>query len=141
MLGHYDYILQSPKGFRVYCDHKNIVTLFHPEMESAKLSKIAIDKVYRWLYHLGHYRITHMEHLPGQRNLWADLLSRDGHPTYGEKRSREELYARAYVARIRATRNNGGAEAPGPVPAPRRFHQEYLKLMFDPLHNHHVPKV
>ena len=92
MLGHYDYILQSPKGFRVYCDHKNIVTLFHPELESAALSKMAIDKVYRWLYHLGHYRVTHMEHLPGQRNLWADLLSREGNPTYGAKRSREELY-------------------------------------------------
>ena len=83
-------IFFSHRRFRIYCDHKNIFTLFHSEMESAKLSKIAIDKVYRWLYHLGHYRVTHMEHLPGQRNLWADLLSREGHPTYGEKRTIEK---------------------------------------------------
>ena len=136
MLGHYDYILQSPQGFRIYCDHQNIVTLFHPEKESAALSKMAIDKVYRWLYHLGHYRITHMEHLPGQRNLWADLLSREGHPTYGPKRSREDFSFRAFAARRGAGRQ--GAREDGPIPAPRRFHQEYLKLMFDPLHNHHI---
>lgn len=79
-----DFLMIS-KGFNLYSDHENLVTLFRPDAANPELSKSALDKVYRWCYTLSRFRINHMEHLPGQRNVWADLLSRWAHPTYKEE--------------------------------------------------------
>ena len=75
----------------MYSDHENLVTLFRPDTCNPELSKSALDKVYRWCYTLSRFRINHMEHLPGQRNLWADLLSRWAHPTYKEEKEMFQL--------------------------------------------------
>ena len=58
----------------MYCDHANIASLFKPDAIEPNLSRSALDKVHRWLHTLAHFHITHMEHLKGQHNLWADLL-------------------------------------------------------------------
>jgi hypothetical protein len=81
-LQEFRYMLSNSKGFRLYTDHANLVNLFRPDNLSPPLSGAALDKVYRWLYTLSHFRIISMQHLPGVRNIWADLLSRWGHPTY-----------------------------------------------------------
>jgi hypothetical protein len=74
--------LRAAKGVRIYTDHANIVSLFRPE--ALALSKTATDKVYRWLHGLSAVRMLTLEHLPGLRNRWADMLSRWAHPTYYE---------------------------------------------------------
>jgi hypothetical protein len=94
----YRYMLHTSKGFRLYTDHANLVNLFRPDNLNPPLSTTALDKVYRWLYLLSHFRIISMQHLPGVKNLWADLLSRWGHPTYHKSVDTESIKAR--IAKI-----------------------------------------
>jgi hypothetical protein len=123
MLGQFDHILSAPKGFKVFCDHANIVSLFHPEALSPTLAKQTVDKVYRWLFHLGSYRVLSMEHLAGQHNIWADMLSRSAHPTYYKMK-------RMRLCPLRAGRQAGDHEgvAPQQIHAARHFKNEYLSL-------------
>ena len=80
----WEYYLLTPNGFRVYTDHANIVTLFNPLAANPSLNKSSLDKVHRWLHLLSHFKIEWMEHLKGQDNVWADLLSRWAHKEYHE---------------------------------------------------------
>jgi transposase InsO family protein len=70
------FLLCRPKGFRVYTDHANIVHLYHPEKVTPALSVAAIQKIHRWLIIMSHYKITHLVHLAGEKNVWCDILSR-----------------------------------------------------------------
>jgi transposase InsO family protein len=70
------YLLTRPMGFRVYTDHANIVHLYNPEKVKPALSVAAVQKIHRWLIILSHYKITHMQHLAGELNVWCDILSR-----------------------------------------------------------------
>jgi transposase InsO family protein len=135
MLGQFDHILSAPKGFKVFCDHANIVSLFHPEAQSPSLAKQTVDKVYRWLFHLGTYRVLSMEHLAGQHNVWADMLSRSAHPTYYKIKR-----MRLCPVRAAAAGEPDVGVAPQPVHPVRHFKNEYLSLDFDPLGaNHTLP--
>jgi hypothetical protein len=78
----WDYTLSTSDGFNCYVDHRNLVHLFHPEVNDPPLSKNAKNRVYNWLYLLSNYRIRTLEHLPGENNLWADMLSRWANPEY-----------------------------------------------------------
>ena len=113
-------ILMQPQGFRVYSDHENLVSLFKPDALNPELSKSALDKVYRWLYTLSSFRIISMEHLKGQHNIWADLLSRWAHPTYREKPK---------VASRKRKRNQHEEEN---NQTKGRIVNEFLRLKFDP---------
>jgi len=137
MLGQFDHILSAPKGFKVFCDHANIVSLFHPEAQSPSLAKQTVDKVYRWLFHLGTYRVLSMEHLAGQHNVWADMvLSRSAHPTYYKIKRMRLCPVRAADA---GEREGEVATQPNVHPV-RHFKNEYLSLDFDPLGaNHTLP--
>ena len=75
-------LLIRPRGIRVYTDHANIVHLYHPEVVRPPLSVAATQKIYRWLAVLNHFKITHMEHLSGPKNVWCDLLSRWANSDY-----------------------------------------------------------
>lgn len=91
-----DYLMRSC-GFNLYCDHENIVTLFKPDSANPVLGKQALDKVYRWCYALCRFRINVMEHLPGQHNIWADMLSRWGHETYKQEVQMFSLRSQKYL--------------------------------------------
>jgi hypothetical protein len=78
----WDYILGLNTGFNLYCDHKNIVHLFHPESVQPALKQSARIRVYNWLYLLSQYRINHFEWVKGEFNIWADLGSRWANPGY-----------------------------------------------------------
>ena len=82
-LQQWENLLLIPAGFNVYVDHKNLVHLFAPENTSPPLSKGAQLRVYNWLYLLGQYKINTMEHLAGENNAWADMLSRWANPSFG----------------------------------------------------------
>ncbi|KAE8962456.1 hypothetical protein PR001_g29701 [Phytophthora rubi] len=69
-----EYLLLRPQGFRLYCDHRNIIYLFCPGKE---LKKHVRGKLLRWSTKLLEYRYT-IEHIEGVHNVWADLISRWG---------------------------------------------------------------
>eukprot|EP00644_Phytophthora_capsici_P015121 jgi/Phyca11/127755/e_gw1.71.203.1 len=68
-LGH---LLIRSTGFRLFCDHKNLLYVFSPTHEVKRHIR---GKLQRWALSLTglQYRI---EHIDGEANVWADLLSR-----------------------------------------------------------------
>ncbi|GMF31527.1 unnamed protein product [Phytophthora fragariaefolia] len=67
-----EYLLQRPKPFRMYCDHRNLIHVFAPH-ESVK--KHVKGKLLRWAMKLMNCRYV-IEHVPGHANVWADMISR-----------------------------------------------------------------
>lgn len=67
-----EYLLLRPGGFRLFCDHANLIYIFAPH---ADLKKHVRDRLQRWEMRLCglHYRI---EHISGDANVWADIVSR-----------------------------------------------------------------
>lgn len=66
------YVLQRANGFRLFCDHSNLIYVFAPKVE---LKKHVRDRLQRWAMRLCGMRYT-IEHNPGTTNLWADIVSR-----------------------------------------------------------------
>ena len=69
-----EHILLRPQGFKLYCDHRNIIYMFAPAQE---LKKHVRGKLQRWATKLLEYRYE-IEHIDGIHNVWADLVSRWG---------------------------------------------------------------
>lgn len=69
-----NYILQRPQGFRMYCDHRNLIHVFAPSGEWKSHTR---GKLMRWAAAIRDYRYD-IYHVEGASNLWADLLSRWG---------------------------------------------------------------
>ncbi|KAE9062830.1 hypothetical protein PF007_g29768 [Phytophthora fragariae] len=70
------YLLVRRGGFRLYCDHKNLVFVFAPDKE---VKRHVRGKLQRWALSLTGLAFQ-VEHIDGTDNLWADLLSRWGLP-------------------------------------------------------------
>ena len=68
------YLMICPEGFRLYTDHRNLRFMNNP-WNTAKLNVRA--RLVRWVLKLQGYR-SDVEHVAGELNLWADLLSRWG---------------------------------------------------------------
>ena len=49
--------------------------IFNPEVTSVPLKQHTLDKLYRWVLKLSSVDYL-IEHIPGQHNVWADMLSR-----------------------------------------------------------------
>ncbi|KAE9196662.1 hypothetical protein PF002_g22989 [Phytophthora fragariae] len=69
-----DYVLLRPGGFKVFCDHRNLIHVFAPGQE---IKKHVRGKLLRWSVKLMEFRYT-IVHIEGTNNLWADLISRWG---------------------------------------------------------------
>eukprot|EP00644_Phytophthora_capsici_P014591 jgi/Phyca11/124561/e_gw1.54.365.1 len=67
-----DYLLLRPGGFKVFCDHRNLIHVFAPGQE---VKKHVRGKLLRWSVKLMEFRYT-IVHIEGANNLWADMLSR-----------------------------------------------------------------
>ncbi|KAF0702438.1 hypothetical protein AaE_015927 [Aphanomyces astaci] len=78
------YLLLRPKGFLMYCDHKNLIRVFAPHDE---LKAHTREKLIRWADMIGQYRYV-IQHIDGVHNLWADLMSRWGIPKPTEAKVR-----------------------------------------------------
>jgi transposase InsO family protein len=83
----WDHFLCHPDGFDCYVDHKNLVHIFNPASINPPLTKGAQLRVYNWLYLLGQYKVNRLQHLPGELNAWADMLSRWANPLYEARKS------------------------------------------------------
>ena len=86
----------NKNGFRIFVDHKNLVYLFDPLYRPTAAKKITDEKLQRWALRLNAFPFT-IEHVTGEDNVWADLLTRWGS---------------AYSLRSRSAMANG---APTPV--------------------------
>ena len=71
----FDYLLIYERKFRIFTDHKNLMFIFNPDKTSIPLKQHTLDKLYRWALKLSSVDYL-IEHIPGQLNIWADMLSR-----------------------------------------------------------------
>ncbi|KAE9193428.1 hypothetical protein PF004_g21018 [Phytophthora fragariae] len=67
-----DYLLLRPLGFRIFCDHCNLIHVFAPDDHVKKHVK---GKLLRWAMKLMNYTYV-IEHIAGPQNVWADMISR-----------------------------------------------------------------
>ncbi|KAH7467435.1 Transposon Ty3-G Gag-Pol polyprotein [Phytophthora ramorum] len=67
-----DYLLLRPQGFRMFCDHRNLIHVFAPDENVKKHVK---GKLLRWSMKLMNYNYV-IEHIAGPNNVWADMISR-----------------------------------------------------------------
>ncbi len=71
-----DYLLQRTRGFTIYTDHKNLRYIFD-QHGLASQSKSLAARLERWSLLLRAFTFD-IEHIAGDANVWADLLSRWG---------------------------------------------------------------
>ena len=77
-----DYMLMRPEGLILFTDHKNLTFIFHPVIVNLRIAKHTANKIERWAMQLSAFRYT-INHISGEDNCWADLLSRWGGRTGG----------------------------------------------------------
>ena len=94
-----DYLLSRPQGFHLFTDHSNLVFIFHPEQTDVKMTKNALKKVRRWCMTLSAFQYT-IVYIPGDENIWADLLSRWGNPNTVANRSTVQPTENERIARL-----------------------------------------
>ena len=88
-----DFLLIRPKPFFILTDHRNLEFIFGSHTD---LKKPTRHKITRWALALTsfNYRIKHIE---GERNVWADLLSRWGQPSFVRTLSCKHLLLRPFA--------------------------------------------
>jgi transposase InsO family protein len=89
-----NYLLMRPKGFHMYCDHKNLIHVFAPDKEWKSHVR---GKLMRWANVIGEYRYI-IEHIDGAHNLWADMMSRWGQKPPPATRARAAVVRNMCVA-------------------------------------------
>ncbi|GMF33426.1 unnamed protein product [Phytophthora fragariaefolia] len=95
-------------GFKLYCDHRNIVYLFAPGKE---LKKHVRGKLLRWSTKLLEYRYS-IEHIEGIHNLWTDLISRWGSKPLPTAR----IHSAKRFTRAKRKRNHSVTKCTSPLP-------------------------
>ena len=73
------HFLWSTQEFHHFSDHRNLVYVSNPTANDNDLKRHTVNHLYRWAMKLCSFRFT-IEHIPGQANIWADILSRWRHP-------------------------------------------------------------
>ncbi|GMF39969.1 unnamed protein product [Phytophthora fragariaefolia] len=86
-----EYLLLRPRGFRLYTDHRNLVYIFNPYATDGTMARYQADKLQRWALSL----MSFQYHVPGDVNVWGDLLSR-----WGAGQVREDEHEATRVARL-----------------------------------------
>jgi len=66
-----EYLLMRPGGFRLY------IYIFNPYATDGAMDRYQADKLQRWALSLMPFQYI-IEHVPGEMNVWGDLLSRWG---------------------------------------------------------------
>jgi hypothetical protein len=69
------HLLLRDEGFRLFTDHRNVLYVFDPILRDTDFKKQTFDKLYRWASKLLAFKYV-IEHIPGESNIWADILSR-----------------------------------------------------------------
>ncbi|KAE8903142.1 hypothetical protein PF003_g12674 [Phytophthora fragariae] len=66
------HLLLRPAGFRLFCDHRNLIHAFAPD---TTVKEHIRGKLLRWAMRLGEFRYE-IHHIAGADNVWADMVSR-----------------------------------------------------------------
>lgn len=69
-----DYLVMG-REVSIYTDHANLVQLYDPYGKNPGIARHTASKLMRWAIKLSAFRYV-VEHLPGDRNVWADMLTR-----------------------------------------------------------------
>lgn len=69
-----DYIICG-RTVSIFTDHANLVYLFDPYGRNPGIARHTASKLMRWALKLSVFRYV-IEHVPGERNVWADMLTR-----------------------------------------------------------------
>jgi transposase InsO family protein len=102
-----EYLQLRPQGFKLYCDHRNIIHLFAPSKE---LKKHVRGKLLWRSTKLLEYRYT-LEHIEGAHNVWADLISRwGGHVEHRAHMSSAKRFTRVKRKRGKYDEDDGQDE-------------------------------
>ena len=59
----------------MFTDHVNLLTMYDPHGTSESMPRYAVNKLMRWAIRLSAFNYI-IEHIPGELNFWADMLSR-----------------------------------------------------------------
>ena len=62
-------------GVHIFTDHRNLTYIVNPETCVTSVTRAMAQRLENWKAVLGQYRYA-IEHIPGERNCWGDLLSR-----------------------------------------------------------------
>ena len=70
-----DYLFYSDKPAHVFTDHRNLLFVFAPLALEPALGRHVVNKVQRWALFLSQFPYV-IEHVDGDRNVFADILTR-----------------------------------------------------------------
>eukprot|EP00171_Calliarthron_tuberculosum_P001128 IDg1128t1 len=70
-----DYLFYDDQSAHVFTDHRNLLFAFAPLFVVPGLKKHTVGKVLRWAMTLSKFPYT-IEHIDGNRNIFADILTR-----------------------------------------------------------------
>lgn len=79
------HVLQCATNLRIFTDHRNLIFLFDPCSTNSAFARHTIAKLQRWAMQLLNFQYC-IEHIAGETNVWADLLSRWGGPPIARAR-------------------------------------------------------
>ena len=77
------HFLVAVNGFSIFTDHKNMVYMLSPSRFQGTVARHVVHKVQRWAIRLAEFNFT-VEHIPGEKNVWADILTRWAAPGYSK---------------------------------------------------------
>ena len=69
-----DYLVMG-RRVAIFTDHANLVYLFDPHGQNPGIPRHTASKLMQWALKLSAFRYV-IEHLAGERNVWADMFSR-----------------------------------------------------------------
>ena len=72
-----EHLLHREKGVNVYTDHRNLLYIFSPAGRPTTTTKATAGRLDRWGMLLSEFKYI-IRHVSGEKNVWADLLSRWG---------------------------------------------------------------
>ena len=72
-----EYMLRIGKPFHIYTDHRNLKYIFGMKTKTGLMAKTTLGRLSRWALLIRSFDYQ-IEHISGEKNLWADLLSRWG---------------------------------------------------------------
>lgn len=69
--------MMALREVHVFTDHANLTYIFDPYGNHPGINRQVANKLIRWALRLSSYRYV-IEYLPGEENMWADILTRWG---------------------------------------------------------------
>ena len=88
----FDYVLMGSKPTHIYTDHRNLLFVFAPLTLEPALGRHILSKVQRWALFLSRFSYV-IEHVHGETNVFADILTRWTKGYRNEKRILRTIYS------------------------------------------------